>query len=161
MPKDSDYLLKPFLEGTSSIVVSLLLFGLASCFGQLLFELVESQIWDPHNLTGISYYFENGLVKTPFTFAMAALSGVGLIFVALDALCFYQLLHTDRSRLALFFTTAGNQIGMMYSFWLIFERDNPWRFHAHILVTLSLLLGLYCLIRKIIVSIPRTTPNPS
>jgi hypothetical protein len=154
VPKDSDYLLKPFVEGTGSIVVSLLVFCLAACFGQLLLELVESGIWDPTNLTGISYYIENGLMKTPATFALGALSGVGLIFILLDVFCFYQFLHTDRSRLALFFTIAGSQIGMVYSFWLIFERDSPWRFHGHILASISLLLVLYWLVRKVIVSIP-------
>lgn len=159
MPKDSDYLLKPFVEGTSSIVVSLLLFCLAACFGQVLSELIEHDVWSPTILSNLSYYLDGILMKTPITFALSALSGVGLVFVLLDVFCFYQLLHTGRSRLALFFMIAGNQIGMTYSFWLIFERDYPWRFHSQVLASIGLLMGLHWLLRKVIVSIPRTTHN--
>ncbi|MFA6287012.1 MAG: hypothetical protein WC661_06455 [Opitutaceae bacterium] len=159
MPKDSDYLLKPFVQGTSSVVVSLLLFCLAACFGQLLFELTEPEVWSQNNLTELDYYVGGALMMTPFTFSLTALSGLGLVFVLLDAFCFYQLLHTDRSRLALFFTIAGSQTGMMYSTWLIFERDNPWRFHGRVLVSICLLLVLYWFVRKVVVSIPRTMRN--
>lgn len=157
MPKDSDYLLKPFFEGTSSVLVSLLLFCLAACFGQLLFAFSDPEVWGSLNHTNRLYYVEEAVFGAPFTFPLAGLSGVGLVFVVMDAFCFYQLVHSDRSRLTILFTIAANQIGMIYSYWLIFERDYPWRFHGQILASLGILLGLFWLTRKVITSIPRST----
>lgn len=121
---------------------------MAACSGQLVFQLVERH-----------YEIDEAFFGALLTFPKAALSGVGLVFILTDAFCFYQLVHTDRSRLAILYTIAANQLGMIYSFWLIFERDNPARFHGQILASLGLLLGFYWLSRKAIFSIQRPSSS--
>ncbi len=53
----ADYPLAPFLDAPRGIFASLIIFGAAACVGQIIFMLIHSEFWDPHDWTGFSFYF--------------------------------------------------------------------------------------------------------
>jgi hypothetical protein len=133
----ADFLLSPFLEAPKTVLGSLILFSLAVCFGQILFGLSQSQFWDPHDMTEISFYVSEALFQIPITLVMAALSGVGLLFLLIDFVCLYRLLHEETSRVDLFFTIAACQMAMLFSIWIVSSRCNPSEY-----ITYSILAGI-------------------
>ena len=155
----ADYPLAPFLDAPRGILASLIIFGAAACLGQIIFTLIHSGFWDPHDMTGVGFYLREALFSTPFTFVIGLLSGIGIIFLIIDFACLYRLIHDEGSRLDLFFTIAACQMGMMISVWLVHSREYPgeyipWSVLACILLAFSYWIAK--LIRKKIEQVQST-----
>lgn len=148
----NDHLIRPFIAGSTSAAVSLLLFGVAACFGQVVIDLVQQQLWEPQYWDEWGYYVGAAILKAPFSWGLAVLSGLGSIFALSNGFCLYALLHSGHSKLTLLSLVATNQIGATYSIWLVFDRDSPWEYHGLTLVALGVLWALCFLAKKIVAS---------
>ena len=128
---------RPFIDAPRTILGAFLFFGIAITLGQFLASFTES------------FPAEFGLLTIPFTFAMAACSGLGLIFLIIDLACLYHYIYTERSRFQIFFIVTACQLAMAFSIWLVFDRQDPATFLTRGLIAALALTGLYTAATKI------------
>ncbi|CAN5520199.1 hypothetical protein BH09VER1_BH09VER1_51490 [soil metagenome] len=122
---------RPFIDAPRTILGAFFLFAMAIMLGQILASFTQA---DPADF---------GFIGIPFTFAMAACSGLGLIFLIIDLVCLFQFIYTDKSRFQIFFIVAACQLAMCFSIWLVFDRENPAAFLTRGLIASLALAGLY------------------
>lgn len=141
---------RPFIEGPRTILAAFLFFGLAVGLGQFLASFTQA---DP---------IQFGFLGIPFTFAMAACSGLGLIFLFIDLACLYHFIYSEKSRFQIFFTVAACQLAMTFSIWLVFDRQDPAAFLTRGLIASLALAGLYTAATKILYNphIPHPVRSP-
>jgi hypothetical protein len=156
-----DYPLRPFIDAPKEVVASLVILGVGACFGQVLFELVQSQFWNPNDTIAISDYIEDALLAVIPTWVMAVLSAVGLVFIVVDFIYLYRALYEGESLLTLFFIAAACQMAMISVVWLVSSRRYPSEFIPFAFVAAFLLGAFYWTITTVKRwTEPARPPNP-